>query len=60
LAIVIVDALLITQLEEKTNIKLPKRVPFVITLACLGIWFYNPKKAKRKYLSIILFYTKKY
>ncbi len=44
LAIVIIGALLITLLEEKTNIKLSKRIPFVIALACLGVWFYNPQK----------------
>ena len=46
LVIVIVGALLITLLEEKTNIKLSKRIPFVIALACLGVWFYNPTKPK--------------
>jgi hypothetical protein len=46
LAIVIVGSLLMTLLEEKTNIKLSKRVPFVIALACLGVWFYNPEKSK--------------
>jgi hypothetical protein len=44
LVIVIVGSLLITLLEEKTNIKLSKRIPFVIALTCLGVWFYNPKK----------------
>ncbi|NOT92368.1 hypothetical protein [Ferruginibacter sp.] len=44
LAIVIVGALLITLLEEKTKIKLSKRIPFVIAFACLGVWFYNPQK----------------
>jgi hypothetical protein len=44
LVIVIVGSLLITLLEEKTNIKLSKRVPFVIAFACLGVWFYNPNK----------------
>jgi hypothetical protein len=47
LAIVIVGSLLMTLLEEKTNIKLSKRVPFVIALACLGVWFYNPENQKR-------------
>jgi hypothetical protein len=46
LAIVIIGSLLITLLEEKTNIKLSKRVPLVIALACLGVWFYNPEKPK--------------
>jgi hypothetical protein len=47
LAIVIVGSLLMTLLEEKTNVKLSKRVPFVIALACLGVWFYNPENQKR-------------
>lgn len=47
LAIVIVGALLMTLLEEKTDIKLSKRVPFVIAFASLGVWFYNPEKVKR-------------
>ena len=47
LAIVIVGSLSITLLEEKTNIKFSKRVPFVIALACLGVWFYNPENHKR-------------
>lgn len=46
LVIVIVGALLITFLEEKTNIRLSKRVPFVIAFACLGVWFYSPIKTK--------------
>ncbi|MFM2327854.1 MAG: hypothetical protein RIR31_2056 [Bacteroidota bacterium] len=46
LVIVIVGALLITLLKEKTNIKLSKKIPFVIALACLGVWFYNPEKIK--------------
>lgn len=47
LAIVIVGSLLIVLLEEKSAIKLSKRVPFVIALACLGVWFYNPENQKR-------------
>ena len=46
LAIVIVGSLLITLIEEKTNIKLSKRVPFFIALACVGVWLYNPKNQK--------------
>ena len=46
LGIVIVGALLITLLEEKTNIKLSKRIPFIIAFSCLGVWFYNPQKSK--------------
>jgi hypothetical protein len=46
LAIVIIGALLITLLKEKINIKLSKRIPFVIAIASLGVWFYNPEKVK--------------
>jgi hypothetical protein len=46
LAIVITGALLMTLLEEKTNIKLSKRIPLVIAFACLGVWFYHPNKSK--------------
>jgi hypothetical protein len=45
LGIVIVGSLLMTLTEEKTNIKLSKRVPFVIALACLAVWFYRPGKS---------------
>lgn len=45
LAIVIVAALLITLLEEKTNIK-TKKLPFVIALACIGVWLYKPADKK--------------
>lgn len=45
LAIVIVSALLITLLEEKTNIK-PKKLTFLIALACIGIWIYKPADKK--------------
>lgn len=47
LAIVIIGSLLTVLLEEKSSIKLSKRVPFVIALACLGVWFYNPENQKR-------------
>jgi hypothetical protein len=46
LGIVIVGSLLMILLEEKTTIKLSKRVPFVIAFACLGVWFYKPEKPK--------------
>lgn len=45
LAIVIVSALLITLLEEKTNIK-PKKISFIIAFACIGIWLYKPVDKK--------------
>jgi hypothetical protein len=46
LAIVVVGALLITLLEEKTSVKLSKRVPFIIALACIGVWLYKPSQPK--------------
>ena len=46
LGIVIIGSLLITLVEEKSNIKLSKKVPFVVALVCLGVWFYNPEKSK--------------
>jgi phage-related holin len=45
LAIVIVSALLITLLEEKTNIK-TKKITFVIAFACIGVWVYKPADKK--------------
>jgi hypothetical protein len=41
LAIVIVSALLITLLEEKTNIK-PRKLTFIVAFACIGVWLYTP------------------
>jgi hypothetical protein len=46
LTIVIIGALLLTLLEEKTSIKLSKRIPFVIAFACVGVWLYKPEKHK--------------
>jgi hypothetical protein len=46
LGIVIVAALLITLLEEKTKIKISSKGVFPIALICVGIWFYNPAKRK--------------
>jgi hypothetical protein len=45
LAIVIVSALLITLLEEKTNIK-TKKFTFVIAFLCIGVWVYKPAEKK--------------
>lgn len=47
LAIVIVSALLVTLLEEKTSIK-TKRLPIVIAFACIAIWLYKPAAKKDK------------
>jgi hypothetical protein len=46
LAIVIVSALLIVLVEEKTNIKLSKKITIAIAFACIGVWLYNPEKSK--------------
>lgn len=46
LAIVIVSALLITLLEEKTNVKL-KKMPIVIAFSCIAVWLYTPEVKKR-------------
>jgi hypothetical protein len=47
LAIVIVSSLLITLFEEKTNLKLSKRIGIGIALLSVGIWLYNPGNKKR-------------
>lgn len=44
-AIVIVSALLITLLEEKTAIK-TKKLTFVIAFACIAVWLYKPASKK--------------
>ncbi|MEI2738282.1 MAG: hypothetical protein V9F01_05810 [Chitinophagaceae bacterium] len=44
LAIVIIAALLMTLLEEKTNFKYTKKLTFAIALTCIGVWIYQPKK----------------
>lgn len=46
LAIVIVAALLMTLLEEK-GITFTKKIPFVIALSCLAVWFYQPGKKEK-------------
>lgn len=43
LGIVIIASLLITLMDEK-GLRFTKRIPFVIVLACLGVWFYQPVK----------------
>jgi prepilin signal peptidase PulO-like enzyme (type II secretory pathway) len=47
LAIVIASALLIVLFEEKTTLKVTKRIPFVIALACVAVWFYQPAKKEK-------------
>jgi hypothetical protein len=46
LAIVIVSALLIVLLEEKSNVKLSKKFSIAIAFACVGVWFYKSAKPK--------------
>lgn len=41
---VIISALLMTLLEEKTNFKYTKKLTFAIALTCIGVWIYQPKK----------------
>lgn len=48
LAIVITGALLITLVEEKTSLHISKKIPFVIAMACLGVWVYNPAKKEKQ------------
>lgn len=42
LAVVIVAALSITLLEEKTQFKAGKKLPLIIAFACIAIWVYKP------------------
>ncbi|NOT50779.1 MAG: hypothetical protein HOP10_05840 [Chitinophagaceae bacterium] len=44
MTIVIISALLLTLLEEKTNFKHTKKLTFAIALACIGVWIYQPNK----------------
>lgn len=46
LGIVIVASLLITLMEEK-GLTFTKRMPFVIALSCLAVWFYQPAKKEK-------------
>ena len=46
--IVVVAALLITLVEEKTNIKLSNKATVGIALACTGVWIYKPLKKKNQ------------
>ncbi len=47
LAVVVVSALLIVLVEEKTGHKLSKKTSMVIGLACIGIWVYQPAKKEK-------------
>ncbi len=42
--IVVAGALLITLIEEKTQIKFTKKLPYIIAFACIGVWLYKPIK----------------
>ena len=46
LGIVIVAALIMTLMEEK-GVTFTKRMPFVIALSCLAVWFYQPAKKEK-------------
>jgi hypothetical protein len=46
LAIVVVSALLIVLIEEKTKVKLSKKISVAIAFACIGVWLYQPEKSK--------------
>lgn len=46
LGIVIVAALVMTLMEEK-GVTFTKRMPFVIALSCLAVWFYQPAKKEK-------------
>lgn len=48
LGIVVVTALLITLLEEKTTFKHTKRIPMLIAFLCIGAWLYQPAKKKEE------------
>lgn len=45
--IVVIAALLITLLDEKKNFRHTKRIPFVIALVCVAVWFYHPGKKEK-------------
>jgi hypothetical protein len=44
LGIVILCAVAITLLEEKTQFKAGKKLPLIIAFSCLGVWVYKPGK----------------
>ena len=44
LGIVVLAALAITLIEEKSHIKLSNKVTIAIALACIGVWLYKPVK----------------
>lgn len=48
LAVVMVGALGMVLLEEKSGIKLSKKIPIVIAFICIGIWVYKPVEKEKK------------
>lgn len=48
LAVVIFGALGMVLLEEKSGIKLSKKIPIVIAFTCIGIWVYKPAGKEEK------------
>ena len=46
LGIIIVASLLMTLIEEK-GVTFTKRMPFIIALSCLAVWFYQPAKKEK-------------
>lgn len=45
--IVIVSALLMTLLEEKTNFMHTNKLTFVVAFACITVWLYQPVKKEK-------------
>lgn len=43
LVIIIVASLLMTLVEEK-GFTVTKKIPFLIAMCCLAVWFYQPAK----------------
>jgi phage-related holin len=43
LVIIIVASLLMTLVEEK-GFMITKKIPFLIAMCCLAVWFYQPAK----------------
>ncbi len=47
LGIVIVAALAITLIEEKSNIRLSRKASMAVAFVCIGVWVYNPAKKEK-------------
>ena len=47
LGIVIVAALAITLIEEKSGIKLSRKTSMAVAFLCIGVWVYNPVKKEK-------------